>query len=615
MKAKVEVKRNLKLNNLKSFSVITLMILAFASGKIVAADEFKLWHASGSSVDKELVHLNDDSKKEAIKMLEDKKHEDFVKKFSSEPFQMIEGIKELLVKKEKAIDDDSKVTDKVKAKEEARKELIDAMKKVDDKHFGSDKAKAFFISAIEEATKDINSAILLEKLFGTELAKQILALRGEKKEEVPPAPGVNPPVAGTTPTPTPGVRELTDDELKAQAQQICDIVKKNPTQIQQPPADPENAALKSEIEQLKNALNDTLNKVSEIGTPSPVNNQAQKREKGLEEILPGLLANALGNDDKNNDVAQPQQQQPFFPQQRNDRDNQDPNQFNQDLPQPQQQQAGMPFFPGMFGSTSSATQVPVRLDLPSASGREELKSAQSVIASLESRQPIASQLSFNAGIPELVMAKAKVSSQLKTAQAALNNAREQGSRLDEQLEELKDGGRAALAPNVKQKQAQLQQLVTTKKAQMDQQKQTLMMLAPEQRDQIMPMIQMLQQEVTTAEADLNNYNAQVEVAIESGNAQIKAMAKRRDQLNSAATKLESQIAGLKEDEASAQQLINTNLQMQQQQQVQQGGVPNINRIQGAGRSPVPSRIMSGAMSGNTNVMRGSLAGQSTAAKK
>lgn len=613
MKAKVEVKRNLKLNNLKSFSVITLMILAFASGKIVAADEFKLWHASGSQADKELIHLDDDSKKDAVKMLEDKKHEDFVKKFALEPFQMIEGIKEVLIKKDKAIDDDSKITDKDKAKADARKELIEALKKVDDKHFGSDKAKEFLISAIVEASKDIKSAILLEKLFGTELAKTILALRGEKEKIEKPEPPVTvQPTPSPTPKPgqEPGVGEVTDEQLKAQAQQICDKFKVvKPTTV---PADPENAALKAEIEQLKNALNETLNKVSEVAV-NPVNNQAQKREKGLEEILPGLLANALGNnDDRNDEVAQPQQQQPFFPQSNNRREEQDPNQFNQDLPQPTQATANqMPFFPGM--TSGSSLQVPVRLDLPTQSGREELKSAQSVIASLESRQPLASTLSFNAGIPELVMAKAKVSSQLKSAQASLNNAREQASRLDEQLEELKDGGRAALSPSVKQRQAQLQQAVQTKKSQLDQQKQTLMMLAPEQRDQVMPMLQMLQQEVTTAEADLNNYNAQVEVAIEQGNSQIKAMAKRRDQLNSAATKLESQIAGLKEDEASAQQLINSNLQMQQQPQ--QGLTPNINRIQGAGRSPISNRVMSGAMSGNTSTMRGSLGAQSTMLKK
>lgn len=373
-------------------------------------------------------------------------------------------------------------------------------------------------------------------------------------------------------------------------------------------------ALKDQFNTLKGALEDQLDEVAKASQAVQPNNNARQKERGLEEILPGLLANAVGKDDQQEITPANNSQQPF-PQQQQRREQTDPN-LNQPLPDQGQvpQQPNIPQYQPVNNNFG-----PVRLDLPSMTGRQELRDAQDVLSEIQMRQPVATTLGPNAGLPELVMAKAKVASLSRKAQGALIAGEDRLSRLDEQLEELKEGGRAALPESAKRKVSELERAVQEAKNQAQYQQQVVGMLAPEQKQMAMGEVMAAQQKVQQAEGALNQYKSEVDMAIESGNAKIKALAKVRDNLQSTVSKLKSEVGGLKEEEASVQTLINTNMQMQlQQMQPQQAGVSNVNRLGGfsggAGNQPrtqaprignslqtTPTRAASGDV-------RGSLAG-------
>jgi len=153
---------------------------------------------------------------------------------------------------------------------------------------------------------------------------------------------------------------------------------------------------------------------------------------------------------------------------------------------------------------------------------------------------------------------------------------------------------------VKQRLAQLKQAVETKQSYLNQQRQMLSMLSPDQREQLNSQLMSAQMDLSNAEQQYNQYNSQVEVAVEQANGQIKALAKQRDQLNSAVNKLQTQMGSLKEDETAVTQLINN--QMQAQMQMMNGTNPNVNRIRnrsGASRGSNPIRnTLSGGANGN-----------------
>lgn len=577
--------------NLKRVGILSLMILSLSVGTVKAASEFKLWHESvGDAKPVELEHLKKDSDKaESVKWLVTdptaENVEKFVSKFSKEPFMFMEGMKEAITE----------------AKKDGK--LADLKKMVEEKLF-TDKPEGFGIKAGAFKDEDAKTAFkklakalfgltsiddsFLEKLFkDKKLIQAALNLTQVDPDSVKPSPTPSPTVA---PSPSPSVKpspspvvdrprqpapittvgEFDDAALQRQAQAICNNLNaKNDEALK---------ALRDQINPLKDALNDAFNKLAEASNAVNPNAQnARRQERGLEDILPGLLANAL-NKDQQQDVTPAQNSQQPFPQQQSRRDNTDPNAFNQPLPDqgqvPQQPSFPMPQYP------SNNNYGPVRLDLPSMTGRQELRDAQDVLTEIQMRQPVASTLGVNAGLPELVMAKARIATLTRKAQGALIAGKDRLSRLDEQLEELKDGGRAALPESAKRKMSELERAVADAKSQMQYQQQVLNMLPPEQKQANMGEILGAQQKVQAAEGALNQYKAEVDIAIESGNAKIKALAKVRDNLQSTVSKLESEVGGLKEEETSIQTLISTNMQMQMNPM--QAGTPNVNKLGGFG---------------------------------
>ncbi len=606
--SKVDIKAKLSV-----WSGVALMALALSSGKpILAANDIKLWHKAEKPADQTLLlHLEEKSlKTEADELIfgKDSKKPDleaFSKKFSKEPVQFLEAIKAAWVKVDK--EDTTENKDKVK---EFKEKLIKDLESIDFKAFGKVHKKDTLIALVKQLfEKKIDSESAIAELLENPLiqlaleitdkapqkdeAKKDEAKKDEdntvkkdttapptkeepKKEEPKPEPP-KPPV-------TPPVGEVGDDAAdRLKAQQLCDAIKGK------------EANREAELQKLMDAANQILNSKASESSIDPAALQNKKNEKGLEEILPGLLANALGQDKQEDITPAPNNTQPFTPTARNDRNN-DPSAFNQPLPQ-QAQNQNPPFF--LPPNTNPGVATPVRLDLPSNSGQQELRDAQALSAQNEGRTPISAQLSPLATPMDLMSARVKVKTDIQKTQITLTNAKDRAAKLDEQLEELKEGGRAALSPEVKKQQAQLQSDVDTAKRNYDQQRQMLMMVAPEQRNELQSMLMTLQQDLNFKEQKLSQFNANVDVAIEDGNKQIKKLAKVRDMLNSEVNKLNSQLAGMKEDEQAIGQLINQNQQLQMAQFQQGGAVQNVNngaRLQGFSgnvggpRTQLPSRF-------------------------
>jgi hypothetical protein len=613
--SKVDVKAKLSV-----WSGIALMALALSSGKpVLAAEDIKLWHVAGKPADQKLLlHLEEkDLKTEADEFIFGKGEknadlEAFTKKFSKEPVQFLEAIKAAWTK----VDKEDKTENKNKVKE-FKDKLIKDLQKVDAKAFGKESKKETLIGLIKKLfDKKIDSETAISELLDhpvVQLALNITDKEPKKEDETvktddtAPPTRTEPPRRPEPPRPPVVIGENGDDAAdRAKAQQLCDAIKGK------------ESAREAELQKLIDAANQILNARAEQSSINPAAVQNKKNEKGLEEILPGLLGNALAQDKQEDIAPAPNNTQPFTPSQRSQRET-DPNQFNQPLPQQEQNQTP-PFF--LPPNTNPGVATPVRLDLPSNSGQQELRDAQALSAQNEGRTPISAQLSPYATPMDLMSARVKVKTDIQKTQIALTNAKDRAAKLDEQLEELKEGGRAALAPEVKKQQAQLQSDVDIAKRNYDQQRQMLMMVAPEQRDQLQSMLMTMQQDLNFKEQKLSQFNANVDVAIEDGNKQVKKLAKVRDMLNSEVNKLNSQLAGMKEDEQAVTQLINQNQQLQMAQYQQGGATQNVNngaRLQGftggnigGPRTQLPSRF-GGALKNRAtstpasgNVMRGPL---------
>jgi len=618
--SKVDVKAKLSV-----WSGIALMALALSSGKpVLAAEDIKLWHVAAKPADQTLLlHLEDkeEAKTEVIELIlgTDKKTADlekFATKFSKEPVQFVEAVKEAWTK----IDKEDKSADKAKVKE-FKEKLINDLKAIKEEAFGGKHRKEVFLELIKALfDKKLDEKTLISDLFKDprvllaleitkdEPKKEEAKKETEKDKEVVKDPAPPKKDEPKKEVPKPPVGEVGNDaQDRAMAQQICDSIKGRENSFAQKEA---------ELQKLMDAANQLLNSRASESSINPAALQNKKNEKGLEEILPGLLANALGQQDQQEEVTPaPNNTQPFVPSNRSDR-NTDPSAFNQPLPLQNQQNA--PFF--LPPNTNPGVATPVRLDLPSSSGQQELRDAQALSTQNEGRTPISAQLSPYATPMDLMAARVRVKTDIQKTQIALTNAKDRAAKLDEQLEELKEGGRAALAPEVKKQQAQLQSDVDTAKRNYDQQRQMLMMVAPEQRDQLQSMLMTLQQDLNFKEQKLSQFNANVDVAVEDGNKQIKKLAKVRDMLNSEVNKLNSQLAGMKEDEQAVGQLINQNQQLQMAQLQGQTGVQNVNngsRLQGFSgnvggpRTLAPSRLggafsNQNANSANGNAIRGPL---------
>ncbi len=603
--SKVDIKAKLTI-----WSGIALMALALSSGKpVLAAEDIKLWNISQRPTEQTLLlHLKDDADKiKAVDLILGDKPDTtkFVTTYAKEPVQFLEGIQAAWIKVNKAATDSEKA-EVVAFKEKIKKEL----EEVDASKFGGTSKKEVLLKLVKEMLeKDIDATDLIAKAFARATDRLELNI-SDVAPVVPPV--VAPPTIPTTTTtttvvPPPRTGEQGNDALDRQsAQQMCDAIKGQNKQREQ------------ELQALLDSANAILNRRAADSSINPAAEQNKKNEKGLEDILPGLLANALGQDKQEDITPAPNNAQQPLASNRDDRDN-DQSAFNQPLPQQNNQQP--PFF--LPPNTNPGVQTPVRLDLPSNSGQQELRDAQAVTSSNEGRVPISAQLSPYATPNDLIAAKVRTRTDMQKTQIALTNAKDRASKLDEQLEELKDGGRAALSPEVKKQIAQLQSDVDTSKRNYDQQRQMLQMVDAEQRTQLQPMLMSLQQDLNQKEQKLSQFNAQVDVAVEDGSRQIKKLAKVRDSLNSEVNKLNSQLSGIKEDEQAISQLINQNQQLQMAQfQGQNGAVQNVNNggalqrfpgINNGGPRTLPPSRLGGAFGNraagtpaNGNVTRGPL---------
>ncbi len=612
--SKVDIKAKLTI-----WSGIALMALALSSGKpVLAAEDIKLWRISQRPTEQTLLlHLKDDADKtKAIDLILGEKADpiNFVTTYAKEPVQFLEGIQAAWIKVNKA-DSTPEKTEVVAFKEKIQRDL----KAVDPIKFGGIAKKEVLLKLIKEMLEsDVDATDLIARAFARATDRLELNI-SDVAPVVPPvvAPPtipttttvVAPPTTTTTTTvvPPPRTGEQGNDALDRQsAQQMCDAIKGQNKQREQ------------ELQALLDSANAILNRRAADSSINPAAEQNKKNEKGLEDILPGLLANALGQDKQEDITPAPNNAQQPLASNRNDRDD-DQSAFNQPLPQQNNQQP--PFF--LPPNTNPGVQTPVRLDLPSNSGQQELRDAQAVTSSNEGRVPISAQLSPYATPNDLIAAKVRTRTDMQKTQIALTNAKDRASKLDEQLEELKDGGRAALSPEVKKQIAQLQSDVDTSKRNYDQQRQMLQMVDADQRTQLQPMLMSLQQDLNQKEQKLSQFNAQVDVAVEDGSRQIKKLAKVRDSLNSEVNKLNSQLSGIKEDEQAISQLINQNQQLQMAQfQGQNGAVQNVNNggalqrfpgINNGGPRTLPPSRLGGAFGNraagtpaNGNVTRGPL---------
>jgi hypothetical protein len=585
-KRKMKSNKNNRKAQFGRIGVVSLMALSLSSQSLFALD---LWYISGPKKDLKLESLLESDKSEAIEWLSKFEASKFVEKFASQPIQFIEALQESFKKNSSVAD----FKDKLK----------EAFKAVDASKFGGDKQKEAVLRIVDRASKaEIDSDEFLELSLASEKDRQALnvTLIQPKKEDKT------------------DVGEKDSDKefqalcesLKAQQKEQLALLEKTQKDLLDKVNKDNEAKRVAEQARLAELERKLLEAQSSVTAAQEQANQIdpaalarKEQEKDASDVLNGLLGSLVQDQNKRTAEeevapAQNNNQLPFFPQQARVSPN-NLNNFNQPLPNYNNM---LPYF---MQQNNPGIQVPVTYDLGVSGGRPELADAQEIMSANDMRQPVASSVGPMASIQDLVVAKARVSSDVKRTQVALQNAKDKASQLDEKLEELKDGGRAALSPAVKQRLAQLKQAVDTKTSYLNQQRQMLQMLSPDQRDQMNNMLMQAQMDLNNAEQQYNQYNAQVETVIEQANGQIKALAKQRDQLNSAANKLQSQMSSLKEDETAVTQLINNQMQSQMQMMSAGAGTPNINRIQNRGGARSPVR---GAISGaNGNYVRPALA--------
>ncbi len=640
------------LSKLGALSFMGLMVLTLATGgTALAADNFKLFQqvkVSEKPVELKRIEAVKDGVANAEKWLfmgvespeggtKGKGAEGaklFVASFANEPFQFAEGIKAGMLKaiKEGKLD-------------RFRAEAEIGFDQVSSKEFGGfirmNALKDLLAKILKMDKSKLEDEKFLEELFSDPAIRAALGLTEEKAE-----PSASPsPVITEEPSakPTPdtsakdkeieaakklaaeqaarnaqlqaalqamqqqrlGTGEVNDAGLEKAAQQICDRF---------------NAA-QAALDSNKNLLNDQLNGVNELfnrfAATSRIGDVARNENKDrLEDILPGLLQNALGQNQQQQ-VAPPPPAPVTPPLAANEPRNDNNGLFDQPLPRKPEAPVEEPLPPLQLPvQSSNAVQQPINLNLPSQTGGRELREGETQISKTnpETRTSALATLGQNPGLTDLVMAKARVQGELRTAQGSITAMKERAARLDEQLEnELKGGGRDALPEWVKRKEQELQAKSDKAKKALESVQQGAQFAKTQEAQQaVQAQFQALSGQSNAADEELAKFKAEVESKVQEGNKKIKALAKRRDDLLAAASKLEGQLGGLKEEETAMQTMINNNMQMQLaaiQGGGQQTAAPNVNRIQSGGagkpRSVVPQRLgATGGVdlqSGNTSV--------------
>ncbi len=363
------------------------------------------------------------------------------------------------------------------------------------------------------------------------------------------------------------------------------------------------------IQPLKDALNEILNQMKGLSRRPK---EEAKDKNALEDLLPELLKNLMKPEEEKESGDNPESPSSSgggSPEQEKGK-----SPFDQPLPEPKEDEKLPPQqeMPLMFPIQPKNEQIPpINLNLPTNTGRRELRDVQDALAELESRTPITNTLMPGAGLADLVMAKAKVQGEKERVQSVLQAAKDRLNKLDEQIEELKEGGEAALPSWVKRKEAELEAKIKKYDNAIEQTQQSAQQAAknPQAIALIQVRIQQLNQLKSKAEEDLAKFRAEKESMIEEANKAIKKLARRRDSLQSVVSKLEGKIKGLNEEEAAVQQMINQQMQLQLQMIQGNAGSPvrTVTQPQGAAtqpRTPAPGGLGLGGATSAPNTSGG-----------
>lgn len=642
----------------QALAALALSILIFAVGEARAAEPFKAWRKDKKTWVAAARLTEQSEKAKSVKWLVTDSSADkvaeFVSAFAKEPVKFAEGVR--LAALELGKDAGSF--------EEKKKALLETLGKVADKEFGINKkvplvllAEAIFaLDPKDLKEKDLEE--LLKEIFNEDMLASLGLVDedpNKKPETTPTATATATPTATTAPTddrsraeleraqaeierlrreaearererasgsqvgpqpqtpvvgggapstsvPVVGSGELSDAALQKMAQDTCD-------RIDALKRSQENQLL-SVVSPLRDALNEQFNQIAALRNLNPQNQNQNKNR--VEDLLPQLLQQALNGDNRRRND---QPQLPPQPQQLAQRpnDNQDKNRsiFDQPVPQqPQEQPQQQPplYIPPMPSADPQIGNI--RLALPTATGRTELRSAMDRVAMNDARTPVATTLGPNAQVPDLIGARVRVQQDIRATQSELQQARYRAGELESALEVAQQDVRATLPEKYKRMEKDAKAELEAKKKQYEALRSQLQQGGnAEQAAQMQPILQQYQSEVTAAEARVKKISDEIEIAVENGSAEVKRLAKTRDQLNQTVTKLQEQLGTLKEEESGVSQLLTNAQQLQVQMLQQQQGPPPLRSIYNtAGPAQRSTSAPTSSVAGG--VRRGSLANPS-----
>ncbi len=616
-------KNNVQLARIRAYSMVTLMGLSL-TGPTLHASAKPFWKLDEKGKASQLVErLTVPKSKDAVELLVTKPDfKEYVEQFSSEPTQFLEGVRKSIL----SLNADAEKSNAFTAT------LVEIFKAVPAKAFSTQARKEAFLAALEKLakieSKDLADMTREEFLEAVLSDKAILAALGltdtkeevvaekkkedkeEKKDElIDPTPVLG-PVAPVGPVATVG--EVTDESLRARAQVICDKFNEVVSQGNE------------QFQNLNNSFRELINRFKGI-SEVPAAQVAQKNTANEDTIGPLLKALGKGNEAQ---VAATPAAPVVAPTQTASEETPNRNSvLDNPLPQPQQPQvAQMPFF-----ATPQATgnRPQIALDLPSNRGTRDLRTARDAVSAAEDTlrkqvPGLTNQFGLQNNplmvVSELGALKAETNNALASVDSAQKLASDRLATLDSQLEQLKEGGRAALPEWVKKEQARLSQLAESAKSTFEQQRQQLTQQAQASGDQnqmaqVSATIGGMSQEMQRANAELAAFNADVEAKVETGNKAIASLRSQRDSLEESLsgikaqkTKLENRITQIASAEGQAGQAY-----LASQQQGQGNAGPNVNRIAGAGARTGRSNPIANSLTTNAPAtgVRGALGGNQT----
>lgn len=579
----------LVLARLGLMSLLTLMILTLSTGRAVAGvEDFKLWkRVEGKQV--ALQYLKEEKDITEVKdwlftKSDEGSFKEFVKKHNSEPFRFAQGVFKAA---QKAITDNKfkefrtaflKNMDTVKGDEFWGKNTKGfpqeaALKRLLSRMLRGDKAELTDaeLTELSNKLKGQDEESFLKDAFGEASLRADLALE-DTKESTPPADdpskpspfdqkiadimkrleGIEgklttstPPAASTTATPPTGGNTAGTPPAGTPPGRVGE--QPPPTAA---PAFDEAAFAKQCRDIVDGFRRNFLQPIQDsmralLGQATGASRRGERRQDRGEDDLGKILASGLGDalNPRRNDFVQPQTAIP--PTARNDNNNRRDNGIF-DAPVPEKQQQEEPQLPPLnFGPPrNNAQPTEVNIDIPTYLGKSELADARQVLRESDPNSrtsPIKGLNPQTSSSLRILTAKNKLAAEKRRVSVAASNARESADTIQQQLETLSKGAEGRLNSSAKRRRDELAQEIKAKQDQLESTKRE----APaagnniEARQALQATVSGLQQELTAKQNELNTLNNTIKSEVENGDAQIKGLAARFQQLNQVATKLES----------------------------------------------------------------------------